>query len=522
MKSKKKIYPVFYYFISILFGIMMVGILYINLFISKKREFPCKKQFLLSNIKLLLIGVIVLSLLIFFYNKFIKKYVEKLTRKQCNILLFLYFVITFVMQIYLIKKIFFLTGWDVGQLRGASYLLLQGVKLNNGNGYDTYFMVYPNNLFLLFIYVVLMKTATIIKINPNLLLSIVSALSVNVSCILVVKIIAKISKNKSMCVLSAFLCFIFLLFSPWIIIPYSDTYAVFFTTSVLYVYLNKNYMNRYLATFLIIFLTFVGYKIKPTVVIILIAIIFIELWKLIFSKEKDSLKIIFKKTLVAGVAILLISILNVASTSYLGFKRNTIVETPMTHFIMMGMNEEKRGVYCNEDLLYTQKYAGLDKKKEANIKEIKRRLKKYGLSGYCQLLLDKSLINYNDGTFAWGVEGNFYPEVCAENGRVATLLRNIYYNDGSGKYYSYFETSLQCVWILLLVLSFFSVGSFKNYGITTVIQLTIIGITLFLLLFEARARYLLLYGPYFILLATIGYAFIKNRIDFVITSRNMR
>lgn len=98
-----------------------------------------------------------------------------------------------------------------------------------------------------------------------------------------------------MCVLSAFLCFIFLLFSPWIIIPYSDTYAVFFTTSVLYVYLNKNYMNRYLATFLIIFLTFVGYKIKPTVVIILIAIIFIELWKLIFSKEKDSLKIIFKK-----------------------------------------------------------------------------------------------------------------------------------------------------------------------------------------------------------------------------------
>lgn len=147
MKSKKKIYPVFYCFISILFGIMMVGILLINLFISKKREFPCKKQFLLSNIELLIIGIIVFSLSIFLYNKFIKKYVEKLTRKQCNILLFVYFVITFVMQIYLIQKIFFLSGWDVGQLRVATDQIIKGLKLNRGNSYNYYFQEYPNNLF---------------------------------------------------------------------------------------------------------------------------------------------------------------------------------------------------------------------------------------------------------------------------------------------------------------------------------------------------------------------------------------
>lgn len=54
MKSTKKIYPIFYNFIAILFGVMMAGILFINLFVANRREFPCKKKFLFSNIKLLL------------------------------------------------------------------------------------------------------------------------------------------------------------------------------------------------------------------------------------------------------------------------------------------------------------------------------------------------------------------------------------------------------------------------------------------------------------------------------------
>lgn len=45
-----------------------------------------------------------------------------------------------------------------------------------------------------------------------------------------------------------------------------------------------------------------------------------------------------------------------------------------------------------------------------------------------------------------------------------------------------------------------------------VIVMTIIGITLFLLLFEARARYLFLYSPYWILLVVIG---IQNFIAFM-------
>lgn len=45
MKSTKKIYPIFYNFIAILFGVMMAGILFINLFVANRREFPCKRNF---------------------------------------------------------------------------------------------------------------------------------------------------------------------------------------------------------------------------------------------------------------------------------------------------------------------------------------------------------------------------------------------------------------------------------------------------------------------------------------------
>ena len=43
MKSTKKIYPIFYNFIAILFGVMMAGILFINLFVvlnKKTLSFP--------------------------------------------------------------------------------------------------------------------------------------------------------------------------------------------------------------------------------------------------------------------------------------------------------------------------------------------------------------------------------------------------------------------------------------------------------------------------------------------------
>ena len=118
------------------------------------------------------------------------------------------------------------------------------------------------------------------------------------------------------------------------------------------------------------------------------------------------------------------------------------------------------------------------------------------------------MTNYNDGTFAWSVEGGFYLTVLeAPNDSSAKILRDIYYYDGL--YYKNYATCQQSIWITIL---FFILLAVKRIASTDkkdiyVIVLAIIGITLFLLLFEARARYLFLYSPYYILLAVVG---IKN------------
>ena len=216
-----------------------------------------------------------------------------------------------------------------------------------------------------------------------------------------------------------------------------------------------------------------------------------------------------RKSIIAIVlSVLLFGIINNFSKSFLGYERNIDVEMPMTHFMMMGMNEKMKGVFLYEDVEYTTSFKGIDNKKTANIKEIKKRLNQYGVNGYLQLLIDKSLINYDDGSFAWGIEGNFYQKTISENKSI--FLKKMYYNNG--EYYKYFESYLQSIWLLILFMSIFSIFKIRNHELL-VINLTIIGITLFLLLFEARARYLFLYSPYYLLLFVIGTANIYKKID---------
>ncbi|RHR84882.1 hypothetical protein [Faecalibacillus intestinalis] len=510
MKSKKKIYSLFYNFLIILFGLMMIGIVLVDLFVAGRSTRVQVRIHPLSNLSLLVIALFTLIVLIIFYKKLLKKYVDLLNKKQCSILLMFYFLVAFALQIFLIKKIFFLTGWDVGQLRCAADQAAQGLKFQSGNEYNYYFSFYPNNVFILFISTIITKVAYIIGMDSHLLLSIVGALSVNVSIILLVKIVGLITHNKHLCVLAIFISTIFIMFTPWIIIPYSDTYAMFFTTVVLYVYLNKDNLNKYVSAFFIVLFAFIGYKVKPTVIIVLIAIILIEVWKNLFNLKNIKLKEVGKCSisLIAAMAIFL-SISSI-SNSYLEYEKNTSNEMPLTHFLMMGMNPIARGGYSQDDVDFTQSHIGLYNKTSANMKVVKRRLREYGIIGYSQLLIDKSIRNYNDGSFAWGGEGNFYLVVNEDNSRGTTLLRNIFYNEG--KYYQLFETFLQSVWILILFFNIFSLKNIRNYKLL-VIPLSIIGITIFLLLFESRARYLLLYAPFYIILFVIGMNNIINMVN---------
>ena len=118
------------------------------------------------------------------------------------------------------------------------------------------------------------------------------------------------------------------------------------------------------------------------------------------------------------------------------------------------------------------------------------------------------MINYNDGTFAWTKEGDFFKEVKNNNSKLSILLKDYYYPNG--KQYKIFTQITQIFWIIIIT-SIFLLYFVKNNKRNIVIITTIIGITLFLVIFEARARYLYCYLPIYIVASIISmYRFKKN------------
>lgn len=117
------------------------------------------------------------------------------------------------------------------------------------------------------------------------------------------------------------------------------------------------------------------------------------------------------------------------------------------------------------------------------------------------------MLNFNFGDFAWGIEGDFYYERFVHYNIVYRICHEIFYPAGS--YYKYFKTVMQGIWLVILSgmpLVFFSLKKRKkNLDEIAVMFIALCGLALFVMLFEARARYLYLYSPMYLVVALIGY-----------------
>lgn len=504
MKKKIVFSRIIYKFVGILFCIMMLIIYILNFGVAQKIDYASKTTYRLPNIIILLLGIVVLLVSLYIYKKLLKNFIQDLTTNKCNFLLNCWCIIMFLFQLIYAYNIFFLTGWDVGILRDAAISIGNHQLLNENSPYCTYFSMYPNNVFLLVVFTLIYKLANIFHcISFEFLLVFFSVLSVNLAMWFLAKSTQLLTRSRHLTVLSVIVYTIYIAFSPWIVIPYSDTYVIVFTSSIIYFYLSRKNRNIYVSWFIIFNMSLFGYLIKPTCVIVLIAILIVEAWEWLFFKNNKVKKLLVLPVLL--ISICLFNMINMYTQKYIGYEKNPDQEFPMTHFLMMGMNEETKGIYSADDVNLTACTNGKNQKVTVHLEVVKERLKKYGMNGYMKLLGKKLLTNYNDGTFAWEREGDFYKMIFPEKSDfLSPFLRNIVYS--SGKYYELFKLTQQTFWITILVLMGFSVPVLtreKNEGVC-VLMLTVIGITVFLLLFEARARYLFLYSPYYILLACIG------------------
>ena len=125
------------YLYSIFIALVLVDVLIIQQFINQL----CKKNFALPNIVLLIIGAIFIGAMSYLVIRYYKSFGPRLNALISRPVIGIVSIVLFFVQLYILKNIYFLTGWD------AEVIFSSAKELLNGNDVaEWYYSAYPNNL----------------------------------------------------------------------------------------------------------------------------------------------------------------------------------------------------------------------------------------------------------------------------------------------------------------------------------------------------------------------------------------
>ena len=482
---------------------LIVGIIFLLMLFGQWCSFKLKKGFLIPNIVIL--GGIILAGAFVYYWRYKKNEKQKAERIwKYDLIVKISLIILFVVQIFIAYNIVFEPGWDAGGIYNSAKIFVKGNRADIVIRYP--FSMYPNNLLLLFIESAVISFCNLFA-NENevvqlMFFAVLNSMINVAACYLTYKSANLIFKKKI-----AFAAFILAVLnfglSPWNVIFYSDSLGLVFPILTFYLFMkpNKTEKMEWISKIMAVIAGCIGYNIKPQCLIMLIALFIIQFFSCLKNKKK-----LLQIVILAGCFIL--SLITIKTSINLICEKNQIVldssqRLGMSHFLMMGNNEEGGGLYVGDDVTYSRSFATPQERTKANIQRTFERMKDMGIAGYLRFLAKKMLTVYNDGTYAWGGEGNFFMVVFPQpDNHIAVFLRNVYYADH--KYYDIYVTVMQSIWVFVLGAAAVSGLEKENRREIIVLMLSIVGLTLFEVLFEARARYLYTYAPVFCILAAIG------------------
>lgn len=419
-------------------------------------------------------------------------------------------VLLFVLQVLSVRNYCFKTGWDpetVGNVAGG---LAHGEDVNWSSWY---FSMYPNNICLASLFSFIYRFMHLLGLHSMeyAALLIISCIISSVTGILVFHILQYLTKQERPAWLGYVIYHLLVGMSPWVSIPYSDSFGLLFPALLLYLYLIRQ-QSRFEAVIwgMIGAIAVFGYRLKPQIVILFLAILIVKAIRFVRDRKLN------KKALTGVIlGIVLAEMLSAAVIAKFPVETNPESRYGIAHFFMMGLNPEKNGVWAGEDVDFSASFATVSERDLADLERAFDRVESMGITGLLTHGIRKTLINYYDGTFAWAVEGTFFRAVQeAPNLPLASLFRGLYYTSDyseTGIYHWTWSNFEQMLWMTILVLTVLSGLLGKDENIL-VIMLAVVGLTLFELLFEARARYLYIYAPLYVVLASCGFSSFYQRI----------
>ena len=436
-----------------------------------------------------------------------------------------------VLQIFLVRQYYFETAWDAATVRDSAINIVNGNSPDPG-WWPDYYTVNPNNRTVVSLFVVVIKVMSALSIDEPLFGLILFQCAISwLTGVILYFTVKRLTGRRSDGCFAWVIYAILIGLSPWVSIPYTDGVGLLLPILLLFIYTLRPTkwwwrLGKWLAVGA---LGYLSLQIKPQTTIIFIAIMIMAVLAVLIGRIKYRQPIVtWQHTgnlgmVVVGMAIVMVP-LQIVNNKLVPIESNR--ELPIAHYLMMGMNDQTDGIYSGNDVWFisldgvyrdgdgsnpASRIVTTDEITERDIPELISRLRRMGFSGTTKLLIRKSLVNFNDGVFAWSGEGNFYWSVKPAANELAEAVREIYYipdpkngvSDAESKY-AYLQTVEQGVWLAVLLFSLLSVIKADKSHPILVAMLGIMGLVLYELLFEARARYIYTYVPIFIMLATIG------------------
>ena len=468
-------------------------------------------------------------------------------------------IVLAVLQALLISVYRFSTGWDVRMVSESAWTLAHGLALDDSA--VTYFQIYPNNMALLWVSTACMRLALALGATSlgagEMVFSVLNCLVQAVAALALHATVRRLLGEPYALVGWGLLEAICLL-SPWASIPYSDALALAVPSLTAWCYVGAyegqaapgGTVRLFVCSVACGFVGAVGYKVKPQTSFLLIAIVLIELLMLVVAlvHVRRAAAVRHGGTLAclaAGVAVAL-ALVGAASSS-LALPQHDEWSLGPAHFLMMGANDVSDGGFLDEDVAYTLSFPDRGERTRADLARWRERVEAYGPVGLAQHSVRKLLSTYADGAFAWAAEGGFFLGLetdAVESGTVdqdqvdavAAAASDASHPIDRAAVVGAYEDSLrglvlsvissdgvqnrvwasvaQALW--LPVLLFVACAGLPGRGCgnrsghdslsTVVLALVVamLGLFVFELLFEARARYLYSSLPLFVMLAMVG------------------
>lgn len=438
------------------------------------------------NPLIIIIGVFVGLFFFVRLFKVLDKVSEKNLKKAALIITFLFFI---GMSIFGIRHLIIPT-YDLSHVeRELSLMMDDGPIITNIGYFGKYTNQVPLTVFLYFVYYI----GNLLSIgNLKAFATIINSLFISISAYFTFLSIKEVKSSKHGIIGLLFFVLnpIFYMYASYF---YTDTLCLPFASIAIYLLLKLNNKNKKISIAILIITGFIiamGMQIRLVVVFVLLAAIVGSF----LNEEK------FTRTIKIAICLIIGFVLGLVNYALIEgnfeIPKDDTRAFPITHWIMMGLNDESGGRYNSKDHDYTISFNSKKEKTDANIIVIKSRIKDLGVVGLIKLWGQKIALAWSNGAYRY-----------VDKIRIVETIRSDFeYICGCNMIFIlyYLQIIKSMILVILTYMLFRELKKHNQISKLTFLYVAIFGAFLFYSIWEVQARYSLSFLPWFIILFPLG------------------